>query len=65
MTLKYALGHGFMADTLVAGTIRFRAILCNSAVAAILVLIWVALLLEQMVRGVKHCDTDVRNVTEN
>ena len=63
MTLKYALGHGFMADTLVAGTIRFRAILCNRSVGAMLVLIRVALMLEQLDRGLKHCNTDVRNVT--
>ena len=65
MTLEYALGHGFMADTLVAGTIAdtLWCNLCNSAVAAILVLMWVALILEQMDRGLKHCNTDVRNVT--
>ena len=42
-----------MADTLVAETIpdTLWCNLCNSAVAAILVLMWVALILEQMVRG--------------
>ena len=38
--------------------------LCNSAVAAILVLMWVALILEQMVRGLERCHADIRNVTK-
>ena len=56
-----------MADTLLAETIPYAlwCNLCSGAVAAILMLVWVALILEQMVRGLKHCDTDVHAQRHN